>query len=227
MTIAGKDIIKKDISSFLSFHIEKTLWQECFYKVYKKEKQESQAHPEKKSVCISIINEGIAYYKYLLRYLNSNTPESDLCRYHLFIHLGDLNRYLSIEKLLDNDGTDYNKLAESFYIQATQLDPTQGNAFNQLSVLASYFLILLSNSYRHSYCLAVYYCIRSISCDSPLLIGYDNLNNHFKHNEKELNESAMSFIPLNRKKSTQVIITLYLLNSTFLYNTFTFIIFFL
>ena len=227
MTIAGKDIIKKNISSFLSLHIEKTLWQECFYKIYKKEKRESLQHPEKKSACISVINEGIAYYKYLLRYLNSHCPDSDLCSYYFLIHLGDLNRYLSIEKLLDDDGTDYNKLAESFYLQAIQLDPTQGNAYNQLSVLASYILFLLSNSYRHSYCLAVYYCIRSISCDSPLQIGYDNLYNHFKNNDKELNESAMSFVPLTKKKSTQVINALYLFHSTFLYNIFIFIIFFL
>lgn len=58
--------------------------------------------------------------------------------------------------------------------------------------------------YKHSYCLALYYCIRSISCDSPFMAAFENIRNHFVSNEKELNQNAASLYPLNKKRSSQV-----------------------
>ena len=57
MTVLARDIMKMSISTFLSSKIESILWQECFYKVYKQEKKQSNKHPERKEQCINIINE--------------------------------------------------------------------------------------------------------------------------------------------------------------------------
>lgn len=144
MTVLARDIMKMSISTFLSSKIESTLWQECFYKVYKQEKKRSNKHPERKEQCINIINEGITYYNYLLRSIKSTNDSANLCSYQFLIHLGDLNRYLAIEIQLQESQPiqklDSFKAAESFYQEAIQLNPSVGHSFHQQAVLASFFL---------------------------------------------------------------------------------------
>lgn len=135
MTLVARDVVKQDISTFLSSNMESSLWQECFYQIYKHEKRRSQFQPEKKVDCISIIQEGRLFYNYLLRSIKTSDEDSVFCSYQCLVHLGDLNRYLSMELNPDKDAF---KEAESYYQEAIQLNPKIGNAYHQLSILASF-----------------------------------------------------------------------------------------
>lgn len=196
MILLAKNTMKLNISVFLSSKMELYLWQDCFYKIYKCGKRNCSESKTCQEWCISFIQEGNTYYKYLLRSIKSNDHSSTLCSYQFLVHLGDIHRYLYLEQpSCEGSQSDPYKLSESYYMEAIRLDPTQGNAYHQLSILSSY---------RHSYCLTTYYCIRSISCDIPFMITMDNIRNHFQKNKAEYDRTASSFFPLNKKRSSQV-----------------------
>ena len=94
------------------------------------------------------IQDGITYYNYLLRSVKGSDEDSSHCSYQFLLHLGDLSRYLYIEEngnTAENPSQQTNSYsqAESFYLEAIRQDPNKGNAYHQLSVLTSYYLLLL------------------------------------------------------------------------------------
>ena len=119
-------------------------------------------------------------------------PEHAVCSYSLLIHIGDLYRYVSLE---DSGNRGSLTSSEQAYSKAITLDPSQGNAYHQLAILATY---------KKSYCRALYYCIRAITCSTPFLTALSNIQYHFVENKKRLSIFKVHNPTLNKRHCNEV-----------------------
>lgn len=94
------------------------------------------------------------------------------CIHRCLLYLGDLSRY---KELYSSSMTRSYGEAEKYYERAAMLNPTAGNAQNQLAVLATY---------EEKQCIAIYHYCRSIMVDTPFSGGFDNLSILFTKNKK-------------------------------------------
>lgn len=133
--------------------------------------------------------------------LNSNQSSlviSSLYKY--LIVLGDLARYLELYS--DKNGEkDYSQAAK-FYHKAIDCSPTNGNAHNQLAVLATYKNDELEAVYRYACRLinSLTACdryIRSLTVAKPFASTKENLIILFDKNKQKFNQ-ARSLPPYDR-----------------------------
>lgn len=59
----------------------------------------------------------------------------------------------------------------------------------------------LNPSQHKATCLALYYCIRAISCNAPFITAYTNITFHFERNKEELTRIQPLSFSLPRKQS--------------------------
>lgn len=104
--------------------------------------------------------------------------------YRCLICLGDLARYLEQRQR----SMEYAQ-AERYYKLAISLKPENGNAHNQLAVLATY----VSNSFEALYC---YY--RSLAVKNPFPTSNDNIKLLFQKKKRNQNRSNASFDSLQQ-----------------------------
>ena len=92
------------------------------------------------------------------------------CIQKCLLYLGDIARYTEVYS--ETKEKEY-KIAEKYYERAAFLIPTNGNAHNQLAVLATY---------QEAECVAIYYYCRSVLVTDPFPVGLDNLTVLFDKN---------------------------------------------
>ena len=143
---------------------------------------------------LSFLKEGINNYEYMVMKLKKSvSSEHVLCSYSFLIHMGDLSRYIYLEEPKNSESF---ASSQECYLKAIRCDPTQGNAYHQLAVLASY---------KRSYCQALYYCIRAITCPSPFSTAFSNIPYHFAENEKNLAKAQSMYPVLNKHHCNEVL----------------------
>lgn len=146
-------------------------------------------------------NEGTEYYEYLIKVVStlSDRRKAD-CLYPFYIHLGDIYRYKA--GVVEKDDKNVWKKCESCYRDAIQINPNNGNAFHQLAIVATSFLPCpIIASHHKATCLALYYCIRAISCDHPFVTAFTNIAFHFERNKEELERMKGLSFALPRKQA--------------------------
>ena len=142
---------------------------------------------------LSFLKEGINNYEYMVRKLRKSvSSEHVLCSYSFLIHMGDLFRYIYLEEPKNSESF---ASSQECYLKAIRCDSCQGNAYHQLAVLASY---------KKSYCQALYYCIRAITCPSPFSTAFSNIPYHFAENSKNLAKSQSMYPALNKHHCNEV-----------------------
>ena len=156
------------------------MWKEMFYANYQEMKVDSSINSQ---TIVDFINKGILFYEKLLKKIENDTKFYS-CVYFIYIHLGDLHRYLSTEQW--NESTPrksrYN-VSKSFYSKALLLDPHQGYAYHGLAVIATY---------EETHCLAIYCYLRAATCKHPLRTANQNIRIELERNEASLKESLHS-----------------------------------
>jgi protein SMG6 len=113
-----------------------------------------------------------------------------VCAHRLLISFGDLARY---REMFANDAAnkDY-ALARNYYMQAQKIVPKSSRSYNQLAILALYTRRRLD---------AVYYYIRCLELNSPLLTARQSLVSLFDEARKHSEELSDN---LNNKKNKHV-----------------------
>ncbi len=121
-----------------------------------------------------------------------------LCVHRMLISLGDLARYR--EMLSSDASTKDFLLARNYYLQAQKIIPKSSRSYNQLAILALYTRRRLD---------AVYYYIRCLELNSPLLTARQSLVSLFdearKHSEQlteNLNKKSFS---KNKSKQSPIV----------------------
>eukprot|EP00698_Gefionella_okellyi_P014254 TRINITY_DN3956_c0_g1_i2.p1 TRINITY_DN3956_c0_g1~~TRINITY_DN3956_c0_g1_i2.p1 ORF type:complete len:339 (+),score=72.50 TRINITY_DN3956_c0_g1_i2:53-1069(+) len=97
--------------------------------------------------------------------------------YRCLLFLGDLARYRELHSSRAKDFSD----ASRYYLNAIKLAPEQGNAHNQLAVLATY---------QEDEAAAVFYYLRSLSATKPFTTAKENLTLLFEKNRKRYNSNV-------------------------------------
>ena len=190
MVALGFALAQCDPSTYKEKDIDSLIWNDCYYKEISKQRKMRHMSTEE---YLSFLKEGINNYEYMERKLKKSTsPEHVLCCYSFLIHLGDLLRYIYLEEPKNSESF---SSSQECYLKAIQCDPSQGNAYHQLAVLASY---------KKSYCQALYYCIRAITCPSPFSTAFSNIPYHFAENTKNLAKFNSMYPALNKHHCNEV-----------------------
>ena len=164
------------------------MWKEVFYSNYQEMKNNSNINSQ---TIIEFINKGILFYEELLKRIEHD-PQFASCVYFMYIHLGDLHRYLATEQR--NETTPKKSrysISKAFYSKALLLDPHHGYAYHGLAVLATY---------EETHCLAIYCYLRAATCRYPLRSANQNLRIELEQNEIAL-KVALSNQSLSAKIS--------------------------
>lgn len=195
------DVLQRSLGAFIANEIDIQLWTQCFYRLYAEKRANLQAvGKEEISAFIAMTNEGAEYYEYLIRVVSTISDRRRAeCIYPFYIHLGDIYRYKA--GVTEKDDKTVWKKCESCYREAIQINPNNGNAFHQLAIVATSLLLShISPSQHRATCLALYYCIRAISCDRPFVTAFTNIAFHFERNKEELEKVKGLSFSLPRKQ---------------------------
>jgi hypothetical protein len=103
------------------------------------------------------------------------------------IFLGDLARYKQLAS--EEDQKDW-MVPASYYNEAVDLIPTNGNPFNQLAVIATY---------RDEDMDAVYYYFRSIAVRMPFMTAEENLNLIFQKTKRNIDRDTNKVVDIRKK----------------------------
>ena len=103
--------------------------------------------------------------------------------YKILIYFGDLFRYYELYNQSRDHIRNFNKVL-NIYTLAFKFDPSQGQHFNQISVINSYEGDLLSE---------VYHYFRSLSSKSPFMTSLNNLKGLFKKHLSTSNDHNDDF----------------------------------
>lgn len=196
------DVLQRSLEAFIANEIDIQLWTQCFYRLYAEKRANLQAvGKEEISAFIAMTNEGAEYYEYLIRVVSTiSDGRRAECIYPFYIHLGDIYRYKA--GVTEKDDKSVWKKCESCYREAIQINPNNGNAFHQLAIVATSLLLArISPSQHRATCLALYYCIRAISCDHPFVTAFTNIAFHFERNKEELEKVKGLSFSLPRKQA--------------------------
>lgn len=186
----GFALLQHDPPGYISNNIDSRIWMRCYYKEISKYRQQRFMSSEE---YLQFLQEAINNYEYIFSEMKkSMIPEHAMCSYSLLIHIGDLYRYVSLE---DSGNRGSLTSSEQAYSKAITLDPSQGNAYHQLAILATY---------KKSYCRALYYCIRAITCSTPFLTALSNIQYHFVENKKSLSIFKVHNPILNKRHCNEV-----------------------
>jgi Est1 DNA/RNA binding domain len=148
----------------------------------------TELHKQKESLHL-FLQEGITLYEYFidkLQYqlqLQDSCPDIVPCLYRLYIHLGDLYRYLG-----DGDDPKYTLSAQTSYTKAMQLGPAYGHAYNQLAVVYQTKDSMVNHRNNNSNAITtVYWYTRSLGASQePFATASSNLLRLFETNRQWL-----------------------------------------
>ena len=186
----GFALVQCDPTEYREKDIDTLIWNHCYYREISKQRKMRHMKTED---YLSFLKEGINNYEYMVRKLRKSvSSEHVLCSYSFLIHMGDLFRYIYLEEPKNSESF---ASSQECYLKAIRCDSCQGNAYHQLAVLASY---------KKSYCQALYYCIRAITCPSPFSTAFSNIPYHFAENSKNLAKSQSMYPALNKHHCNEV-----------------------
>ena len=157
--------------------MDSLLWKEVFYSDYQEMKNDSNINSQ---ALIEFINKVILFYEKLLKRIEQDS-QFVTCIYFMYIHLGDLHRYLATEQW--NESTPKKNrysVSKALYSKALLLDPHRGYAYHGLGVLATY---------EEKHCLAIYCFLRAATCKHPLQSANQNIRIELEKNETALKEA--------------------------------------
>eukprot|EP01060_Flectonema_neradi_P000742 TRINITY_DN10462_c0_g1_i1.p1 TRINITY_DN10462_c0_g1~~TRINITY_DN10462_c0_g1_i1.p1 ORF type:complete len:898 (+),score=139.16 TRINITY_DN10462_c0_g1_i1:170-2695(+) len=156
--------------------LDTKLWRIVFYSSIEDYKRNRRTRPMENNRLLRFIDESMSFYETLLEKINTkmNKRQNRQLAQHytrmcstMQIHLGDLARYR--ETYAEDDTKDWD-VAVGWYLSSLDTFPRNGNAHNQLAVLAYFDNNTLEAVYR-------YY--RALASKEPFLAARDNLIDSF------------------------------------------------
>lgn len=190
MVALGFALIQCDPTDYQENDIDALIWNDCYYKEISKQRKVRHMSTEE---YLNFLKEGIRNYEYMVKKLKkSEVSDHVFCSYSFLIHMGDLFRYIYLEEPRNSESF---SSSQECYLKAIQYDPSQGNAYHQLAVLAVY---------KKSYCQALYYCIRAITCPSPFSTAFSNIPFYFSENTKNIAKFQSLYPNLNKHHCNEV-----------------------